>query len=139
MKIVAPEPDAASKRGKFPEPSPAACGKRKLAEIAAARMLAGVAGFDGFGGGLKFGSEDGTATPPPEETESSAKIHMSEIPAPPIIPGGQSNRPKGFGLSLQIVNPESLGVSYEAQQKRRKDGNNSPQTPWEGQLAALVR
>jgi hypothetical protein len=31
--------------GKFPEPSPAACGKRKLDEIAAAQMLAGVVGM----------------------------------------------------------------------------------------------
>ncbi len=138
MKIVAPEHDAASKRGKFPEPSPAACGKRKLAEIAAARMLAGVAGFDTFGGD-KFNLDDGTATPPPEEQEPSTRTHVHEVPAPPIIPTGNTSRPKGFGLALQIVNPESLGVSYEAQQKRRKDGNNSPQTPWEGQLAALVR
>ena len=146
MKIVAPEHDSATKRGKFPEPSPAACGKRKLAEIAAARMLAGVAGFEGFGGGgdskslLGSSDEDGTATPPPEEEVGTAKAHMKEIPAPPIIPASNNGPSKpGFGLSLQIVNPESLGVSYESEQKRRKDGHNSPQTPWEGQLAALVR
>lgn len=135
MKIVAPEPDAASKRGKFPEPSPAACGKRKLAEIAAARMLAGVAGGKPLLGDV---SEDGTATPPPVEAPSEAKVHMHDVPPPPIIPSSSRNKPS-MGLSLQIVNPETLGVSFEAQQKRRREGNNSPQTPWEGQLAALVR
>ena len=41
MKIDAPTPDQYGKRG-LPPPSPAACGKRKLAELAAAQMLAGV-------------------------------------------------------------------------------------------------
>jgi len=43
-----------------------------------------------------------------------------------------------MGLSLQIVNPESLGVSREEIVGRRNDGQNSPVTPWEGQLQALV-
>jgi len=32
-----------------------------------------------------------------------------------------------------------LGVSHEQIEKRRKDGQTSPVTPWEGQLQALVR
>jgi SHAQKYF class myb-like DNA-binding protein len=142
MKIVAPEHDLAMKLGKFPEPSPAACGKRKLAEIAAARMLAGVAGL-GQGGRDKplmtSAMDDGTATPPPEEED--AKADMKELPAPPISLGKNIdsllNR-KPLGLSLQIVNPETLGISYESQ-RRRKGGQRSPQTPWEDQLLALVR
>mmetsp|Transcript_21228 Transcript_21228/g.46056 ORF Transcript_21228/g.46056 Transcript_21228/m.46056 type:complete len:1444 (+) Transcript_21228:445-4776(+) len=43
ISIVAPTHEDMMTAGKFPEPSPAACGKRKLAEIAAAQMLAGVA------------------------------------------------------------------------------------------------
>lgn len=198
MKIVAPEHDAASKRGKFPEPSPAACGKRKLAEIAAARMLAGVAASgappselfnpqlgpvgvsSGAGGSAIVGrggsstssmtntvlsggggvtgqtmstttqpmvtssldvGEDGTATPPPEEEGGQEPaVPSRDLPAPPSLSNNhQSDRKPGLGLSLQIVNPESLGVSYEQQQKRRRDGQGSPQTPWEGQLQALVR
>jgi SHAQKYF class myb-like DNA-binding protein len=127
MSIIAPEHDVASRRGKFPEPSPAACGKRKLAEIAAARMLAGVFG--------NAADEDGSVTPPPE-VEGASNTSIQDLPEPPIIPS--SKKPAGFGLSLQIVNPETLGVSYETEQKRRKEGG-SPQTPWEGQLAALVR
>ena len=42
MSIVAPTYDDMIQAGKFPEPSPAACGKRKMDEIAAAHMLAGV-------------------------------------------------------------------------------------------------
>lgn len=131
MKIKAPEHDASIKQGKFPEPSPAACGKRKLAEIAAARMLAGVAAV---GGQPLLGSttEDGTATPPPEKEPS---LH---IPAPPQIDKVEnSGVKKSMGLSLQIVNPEALGISY-GQQKERKDGQASPVTPWEGELKALM-
>ena len=114
MKIKAPEHDASTKQGKFPEPSPAACGKRKLAEIAAARMLAGVAAV---GGQSLLGSttEDGTATPPPEKEPSL------QIPAPPQIDKVENSGVKrSLGLSLQIVNPEALGISY-GQQKQRKD------------------
>lgn len=159
MKIVAPAHDSATKRGKFPEPSPAACGKRKLAEIAAARMLAGVAASETFlpppPSGSKSASDranltdsmdDGIATPPPEQQATT--LEMLKIPPPP----GSSNNTKPpppsagppppkktMGLSLQIVNPESLGISHEQIEKRRKDGQASPVTPWEGQLQALVR
>jgi hypothetical protein len=157
MKIVAPEHDSAMKRGKFPEPSPAACGKRKLAEIAAARMLAGVAASENLlppsatrktqGNAPDDYIEDGTATPPPEqETIEPRKI------APPLPPFAASNdrkiaagpsevaqAKKPLGFSLQIVNPESLGVSHEQIERKRKDGQASPVTPWEGQLQALVR
>lgn len=173
MKIVAPEPDSAMKRGKFPEPSPAACGKRKLEEIAAARMLAGVlppptqsfpsSGPRPYGATVSHRTlttdqdrqyrennlEDGTATPPPEEEKTPQTAiaapnlavtsdnggSMMAISEPPAIAPPK----KTFGLSLQIVNPESLGISHEHVEKRRKDGEGSPVTPWEGQLQALVR
>jgi SHAQKYF class myb-like DNA-binding protein len=158
MKIVAPEHDSAMKRGKFPEPSPAACGKRKLAEIAAARMLAGVAASEtllspppsgmkstGPAAGWAENIEDGTATPPPEEVAGiSERLHLPPpLPKSNIaVPPGASTlaQPKKpLGLSLQIVNPETLGISHEQIERRRKDGQASPVTPWEGQLQALVR
>jgi SHAQKYF class myb-like DNA-binding protein len=135
MKITAPGHDAAMKRGKFPEPSPAACGKRKLAEIAAARMLAGVAAV-GDKPLLSSTMEDGTATPPPEE---ETKMKAIELPVTPNIEKMDILAArKPMGLSLQIVNPESLGVSYD-QQKQRNDGQTSPVTPWEGDIKALMR
>jgi SHAQKYF class myb-like DNA-binding protein len=154
MKIVAPDHDSAMKRGKFPEPSPAACGKRKLAEIAAARMLAGVAasetllvppsrGIKSFSvrTGLTDNIDDGVATPPPQE-ETTA-LQMLKIPPPPDAtppPLAAALPPKKpMGLSLQIINPESLGISHAQIDKRRKDGQSSPVTPWEDQLQALVR
>ena len=210
MKIIAPDHDSAIKRGKFPEPSPAACGKRKLAEIAAARMLAGVLAsepllppqssssqsfsdnrnitmqqqqssmlnpfsssrdtlaatvanhMDHRDRNDPFGNiddiDDGLATPPPEEAEgnnnigaaqstsATASFEMLKIPKQQGVVGGTSTSinntttpRKPMGLSLQIVNPESLGISHEEIVKRKKDGNLSPQTPWEGQLQALVR
>ena len=45
ISIKAPTYDDMIQAGKFPEPSPAACGKRKIDEIAAAQMLAGVVGL----------------------------------------------------------------------------------------------
>jgi SHAQKYF class myb-like DNA-binding protein len=113
MSIVAPEHDIAARMGKFPEPSPAATGKRKLAEIAAAQMLAGVMG--------KKESVSGTTPPPPEG--------MPDL-----------GIEKSGGMSLQIVNPESLGVTYEESSKRKRGpGGSSPTTPWDGDLEAFVR
>lgn len=132
MKIVAPDHDSASKQGKFPEPSPAACGKRKLAEIAAARMLAGVAAGGSHIPSSTYAASqtDGDATPPePGVVESISRDIPSlplEVPAPPRK-----------GLSLQIVNPESLGVVQD--ERRRRHGEMSPQTPWDSQLEVLVR
>jgi len=178
MKIVAPDHDSAIKQGKFPEPSPAACGKRKLAEIAAARMLAGVAASESLmtqsksltsqsngvnrstasipqrGHNPLSNIEDGMATPPPEERDMVTNAAIASKPpevykatgtthavssnlsnGPGNIPAGVLRKP--MGLSLQIVNPESLGVSEIV--KRKNDGQKSPVTPWEGQLQALVR
>jgi SHAQKYF class myb-like DNA-binding protein len=145
MKITAPDPAASIKSGSFPEPSPAACGKRKLAEIAAARMLAGVAA-----GGKPLllsavgGDHDGDVTPPAQRSPRAADapgLSLSDVPAPPLIGGnlGASAPPNRKGTLLQIVNPESLGVDYEETKRRRENGQGSPQTPWEGQLKALVR
>jgi hypothetical protein len=111
MSIVAPNHEVAMRRG-FPEPSPAASGKRKLAELAAAQMLAGVAASTEH-------HIDGDVTPPPME------------PSP-------DRPPPKFGLSLQIVNPETLGITYDETKKRRRGGEPSPTTPWDGQLEQLV-
>jgi len=105
--------------------------------------------------------EDGTATPPPEEeintaaAQPGAAFEMSKIPKPMGMETSANNNNntvaaltdpssagyprKTMGLSLQIVNPESLGVSHEEIVGRKKDGQLSPVTPWEGQLKALVR
>lgn len=129
--ISAPQHDVAMKRGRFPEPSPAASGKRKLAELAAARMLAGVASVQGKPM-LDAMTDDGTATPPPTEDP------QIQAPAPVSIKSGDNEEPrKPTGFSLQIVNPDTLGVSYDEQKRRR--GGDSPQTPWEGDMKALMR
>lgn len=136
VKIVAPDPHAAMKRGDFPEPSPAATGKRKLAEIAAARMLAGVAGAAGVQGN----DDDGPPTPPPvPDIGVGGSLNMKNAPPPPLLFGsGNGAAPARKGLSLQIVNPETLGITFEEQQQRRRGGGGSPVTPWDGQLEALV-
>mmetsp|Transcript_28513 Transcript_28513/g.43107 ORF Transcript_28513/g.43107 Transcript_28513/m.43107 type:complete len:1126 (+) Transcript_28513:144-3521(+) len=115
MSIVAPDPASSLRQG-FPDPSPAASGKRKLAELAAAQMLAGVAAS-----GTKEPRIDGDCTPPPRDAD--------------VMTG---SAPRAVGLSLQIVNPESLGVTYSESRKGGRGGEPSPTTPWDGQLEQLV-
>jgi hypothetical protein len=121
MSIVAPDPETSMRRG-FPEPSPAASGKRKIAELAAAQMLAGVAATASTPMKQEPSLYAGDVTPPPHDAE-------------PIIPP----RRVGMGLSLQIVNPENLGITYDETRKRSRTGAPSPTTPWDGQLEQLVR
>ena len=103
MSIVAPD-SATILRGGFPEPSPAACGTRKLAELAAAQMLAGVAassgkkttnnnGYGAMVSSLDHHHVEGDVTPPPLSQQSQGS---SYTPPPPRL-----------GFSLQIVNPET--------------------------------
>ena len=147
MKITAPDPDASVKSGMFPEPSPAACGKRKLAEIAAARMLAGVAaGGRPLLGSVGAPDPDGDVTPPPQESPRRADapgLSLSDVPAPPLMGsmGGASAANAGGrkAMTLQIVNPESLGIDEEEAQKKRRANGTGEETPWDGQLEALVR
>ena len=148
MKIVAPDPSASG----FPEPSPAATGKRKLAEIAAARMLAGVAGgsmappahavmppgsarMASSSSSYPNGGPPTPPTPPPPSEGSTTNRNLKD--APTLPPLGTTTTEPRKGLSLQIVNPESLGVIYDPARKSR-GGGDSPVTPWDGQLEALV-
>jgi hypothetical protein len=162
ISIKAPTHEDMMAAGKFPEPSPAACGKRKVAEIAAAQMLVGV-GFSPnpvnvskrpsiegaapqdvlddtphshFGQEMPFQTEDDAflaevfgvdgdrATPPPSEMEE-----------------GGFGMSLGRGMSLQIVNPDTLVEEDEGYPVRKRfiNGQASPSTPWDGQLEALVR
>eukprot|EP00804_Cyclotella_cryptica_P009399 CCRYP_017340-RA/>CCRYP_017340-RA protein AED:0.12 eAED:0.12 QI:70/1/1/1/0.85/0.62/8/1082/1108 len=171
ISIKAPTHEDMISAGKFPEPSPAACGKRKVAEIAAAQMLVGVTG--GFspnhiastmnkrpsiGGAAAaaqdvlddnthfsssmpfqsdddaflaevFGVDDGRATPPPHDNldDTGMSIGFAQMSA-------------GRGMSLQILNPDSLvDDEMDGMHKRRfMNGQASPSTPWDGQLEALV-
>jgi len=173
ISIKAPTHEDMIAAGKFPEPSPAACGKRKVAEIAAAQMLVGVTG--GFspnpilstmnkrpsiGGAAAaaaqdvlddtahfsssmpfqsdddaflaevFGVDDGRATPPPHDSLDDGGMSV-----------GFAQMSAGRGMSLQILNPDSLlDEDIDGMHKRRFiNGQASPSTPWDGQLEALVR
>jgi hypothetical protein len=59
-----------------------------------------------------------------------------------MFPSKFSSKPPG---SLQIVNPDSLGVSFSdlaskgGKRNKLLHGQASPSTPWDGQLEALVR
>lgn len=142
ISIVAPDPTLAL-QSSFPEPSPAATGKRKLAEIAAARMLAGVISNVDVHAAERPESmgdvdEEGRETPPPGQQA------LGEAPRPPfgtsptLSGSGVKGQPLFKGLSLQIVNPSHLMSDMDVPKRRRGVGGESPQTPWDGQLDALL-
>ena len=121
----------------FPEPSPAACGKRKHAELQAAQMLAASSSSkarDPNAGAIYSGG------PPPVFNGGSPPLHAS------ALRGGHLNRKDSdgsasgapfnsrrnrLGLTLSIVDPQ--------------DGSNNssnssvaePGTPWESAIHAL--
>lgn len=164
ISIVAPSHDDTYTAGKFPEPSPAACGKRKMAEIAAAQMLAGVVGGatlgrESFSSGYppqqkrtsvsgtvasdhdhadtgSFG-EAGRLTPPPPPPNEAPNVHATPSAAATTTSNG--SQMGSMGLSLQITNPDALNQGSGDFKKRLLNGQSSPLTPWDGQLEALVR
>lgn len=141
MKIVVPKPEHTMRKGLFPEPSPAACGKRKMMEMDAAHMLAGVAASaykasrpDGVTSvksspyshiGRERGSSFNDTNP-----VGIAKTKTNSIPA--------IAEKSGFG-NLQIVNPEAFGLTgVRSRTIANRFGQASPLTPWDGQLESLA-
>jgi myb-like DNA-binding domain, SHAQKYF class len=116
MKITAPRPGQIIKRNMFPEPSPAACGKRKAAEIAVAQMLAGVATTNDR---MDITRQ---STPPPEKEFR----HQTDIAEQKHIVSANAG-------NLQIINPDTL---LSCDQSKRARGHE-PVTPWDTQLEAL--
>jgi len=130
MKIVAPQPEQTIKKNMFPEPSPAACGKRKAIELAAAQMLAGVAASGG-NGTMTSGEMTRRPTPPPEMRHND--INTIQLNNDFTAAAGMAN--SKFGGSLQIINPEN----FEQNEVKKRNLGNEPVTPWDGQLEALSR
>lgn len=154
ISIVAPTHEDLLQAGKHPEPSPAACGKRKLDEITAAQMLAGVVGATNprsmtsntatATDSVEAIGKDRSSTPPPPQTLNDSYLNTpgaggaatGTAASSQVIPGSTT----GHGVALQILNPDIFGDQGNATGKRRlTNGSASPLTPWDGQLAALVR
>lgn len=155
---------------KFPDPSPAACGKRKMAEIAAAQMLAGVvraaekSALDTAAAGVQKQPQQDpnprkriSVSGAVEDVALTAVVGMEPLatdlldasedlrPTLPPQPGEgvalsapAENSSLAGGMSLQIVNPDSLATNQETK-RRFMNGQASPSTPWDGQMQALVR
>ena len=151
MKIIPPKPTQTMKKNYFPEPSPAACGSRKVIELAAAKMLAAVGNntmnnnnrrnnnHNRNNNGIKEPSDDfsGKATPPPP----NALLHENGNRIENAMAAVSGVKRSAVGLlpgRLQIVNPDTLGINNENNNKRRNTGQE-PTTPWDGQLEALGR
>ncbi|KAL7498166.1 hypothetical protein ACHAWT_007846 [Skeletonema menzelii] len=155
LSIIAPTHEDMVKKGGFPEPSPAACGSRKMAEIAAAQMLAGVVGASVANTEAKRPSVSGTAaaataaqavsngalpsadtTPFTDTTARAEDVTNTESKATEK-PTSSFGNTGGRGLALQIVNPDTLTNDAYWDRKKRSIPQ-SPITPWDGQLEALV-
>jgi SHAQKYF class myb-like DNA-binding protein len=135
MKITVPRPDFASERHMFPEPSPAACGKRKVLELETANTLLGVVSS----GGASFSSLSKDisrkATPPPTNPSNfgeSGNTGMIELRKE--FSSAKSAAPGGEGL--HIVNPDNF--PHERTTLRQGLGYE-PTTPWDIELEALNR
>ena len=164
LSIIAPTHEDMVQKGGFPEPSPAACGSRKMAEIAAAQMLAGVV-ESVANTEVKRPSVSGTAatavataahtvsngaipsaTTPLSDTAAGAEDDRATPPPPPPIsteiafaenPTSTFGNIGGRGISLQIVNPDTL-TDENSWDRKKRSIPQSPITPWDGQLEALV-
>lgn len=165
LSIIAPTHEDMVQKGGFPEPSPAACGSRKMAEIAAAQMLAGVVGATVANADVKRASVSGTAATAAATAAqavsngalpSAAATSFSDTaagaeddkatppPAPTSTENASAENPTstfgnavGRGLSLQIVNPDTL-TDENSWDRKKRSIPQSPITPWDGQLEALV-
>lgn len=155
LSIIAPTHEDMVKKGGFPEPSPAACGSRKMAEIAAAQMLAGVVGASVANTQAKRPSVSGTAaaatsaqamsngtlpsadTAPFTDAAASAEDATNPESKSTEKPTSTFGNTGGRGLALQIVNPDTLTTDTDWDRKKRSIPQ-SPITPWDGQLEALV-
>ena len=155
MKITAPDPSNMGRHYAFPEPSPAATGKRKLAEIAAAQMLAGVISSNSkhhpypsasnppTATKMDLSQSDGPPTPPITSynndvigSASSARpLHLTDAPPLPPLVSNSSNT-NNTRPTLQIVNPDVFGIFPTS--SRNVHGQTSPVTPWDSELNALL-
>eukprot|EP01031_Cornospumella_fuschlensis_P032784 gene32784-39637_t len=114
LRISLPPPS----RPDFPQPSPAACGRRKHAELTAAEMLAGSAQRN-----LSSGGSEGLSYSP--ATYDAQGVHaLSRMRG-----AGRSVFPD---LSLSITDPDHL-LQDESLVPAE------PGTPWDDQVAALCR
>jgi len=134
MKIIPPKPGQMIKKNMFPEPSPAACGSRKVIELAAAQMLAGVAAI-GERNRLKASEEFSGKTTPPLQNKGNGH---DAVDVNKHVYIGEKRPAIGAPGSLQIVNPDSLGVSLNSgKESKRPNLGQEPVTPWDGQIEAL--
>jgi hypothetical protein len=157
MKIVLPKPEHTLKKNIFPEPSPAACGSRKVMELAAAKVLAAV-GNNNISNDNHIDNNNinniknkakaldifsGRATPPPPslpptKTKMDISRNSDTIANSRLI---GTKRAAPVQSRLQIVNPETLGVINDTNKnnKKRRNISKEPTTPWDGELEALGR
>lgn len=116
----------------FMQPSPAACGKRKHAELKAAQMLA-ASSYDMQEGVqvLSMMKDNGLAPESTEDEIPSVEYDMSIGNSREVPLDGTYKKRNRAGLSLSIMDPEGL----EADSAPR----GQPGTPWDSAVRELER
>lgn len=120
----------------FPEPSPAACGKRKHAELQAAQMLAASSSSKSrpsapYSGGLPPPYNAGSPLPAGVQASALRGGHLTRDASGGSASGATFNsRRNRLGLTLSIVDPNEG-------QANSSNGFAEPGTPWETAITAL--
>ena len=110
----------------FPEPSPAACGKRKHAELQAAQMLAASSSASKSRNNPGMQSNDFGDLTAREKSQVKSTIKSEQPVGGGVMPGSRRNR---LGLTLSIVDPADGGFSSVS--------SADPGTPWESAIQVL--
>lgn len=133
MKISVPRPGFTIENNMFPEPSPAACGKRKMLELETANTLLGVVSS----GGQSYSSEPkGSGKSKPPSTTPNIEGSGSKGGNDPQIDSSASMIIAEKNDKLHIINPDHL---QHDQINRQRVARNEPVTPWDIELEALNR
>jgi acetoin utilization deacetylase AcuC-like enzyme len=129
---------AAGRTAKTPLPSPAACGKRKLDELSAARMMAAVSSADnntkhsGSASAVKSKRDEAFAVPLDSKLKLSFDTSKSFLSPEHLVPKNKTSAIR----KLSIVDPDELRPLSPIM-GAAANGLEPPNTPWEGALLAL--
>jgi len=100
----------------FPQPSPAACGKRKAAELTAAQVLT---------------ASSGRASEKNEQDDMDGAQVLSTLKGAPLRPGEIVRRARAITVpGLSIINPDNL--------EDASPSGEPPGTPWDRELGAYA-
>lgn len=143
ININAASAAARSAAAKTPLPSPAACGKRKLDELSAARMMAAASSAESTSkhsaaastsAGGKSQRDDAFAVPLDSKLRLSFDSNKSFLSPENLMQKTKTTTVR----KLSIVDPDELRPLSPIMGSSSTNGLEPPNTPWDGALLALT-